>query len=134
MDHAHQHAPWDPPPQRIIVDVAVAIERLRIARRPTLAPGCGRHCIMRRDRQRASTEHDAIRADKAPKLPTETARGRNVDCRLGLFLCAIKKKLAPYILKFMTARLCMLLRRLRVYLLGEQHTIDAPVSAENPRK
>ena len=47
-----------PRPHRIIVDVALPIERLRIARRPTLAPGCGRHCIMRRDRQRASTEHE----------------------------------------------------------------------------
>ena len=53
-------------PYRIIQPITVPIERLRIARRPTLAPGLGRHRIAWRDGQRASTGHDAIRADKAP--------------------------------------------------------------------
>ena len=71
-----------PRPHRIIVDVALPIERLRIARRPTLAPGCGRHCIARRDRQRASTRHKAIRADK-PANP-RIVRARMVEQEAGV--------------------------------------------------
>ena len=69
-------------PYRIIQPITVPIERLRIARRATLAPGLGRHRIARRDRQRACGGHHAIRATK-PANP-RIVRARMVEQEAGV--------------------------------------------------